>query len=196
MVGDYVRVPVSGRKAIGVVWECDVSPDIDESKIRTILEKFDGVPLSKEMCDFVDWVSHYTLATKGMVLKMVLSVPKALESPKQKVGVKFTGESPTRLTPSRKKVMELASSDKVWNKSDLSRESGTSSSVINGLLKDGILESAIISNDDSIYGKLTDIPPPPDTFTNEQELAVSELRHTRFRKQFFHDITRWHHGFG
>ena len=108
MVGDYVRVPVSGRKAIGVVWECDVSPDIDESKIRTILEKFDGVPLSKEMCDFVDWVSHYTLATRGMVLKMVLSVPKALESPKQKVGVKFTGESPTRLTPSRKKVMELA----------------------------------------------------------------------------------------
>lgn len=175
-IGDFVRVPVASRKLVGIVWRTADAPpdDIPLSKLRTILEKLDISPLDSITCEFIEWVSNYTLAPMGMVLRMVLSSPSLLQPAKTTMGVRFTGLSPSRSTKSRESVMRLSSPDKVWKISDLSRTAGVSSSVIKGLVKSEVLESAPLPSR-SLVSLAGDIPPSPDTFTSEQQIAVDEL---------------------
>ena len=178
-IGDFVRVPVASRKLIGIIWQSpnsDPNPDnLSPDKIREILEKFEGAPLPHEVCQFIDWVSHYTLAPKGMVLRMVLSVPKALEPSIPKIGIRFCGTSPSNLTKSRQKVMAFAAANKIWQLTDLSRKASVSPSVLKGLLSEGILEQVQM-----VPSLLPPTPPqklpPPPSFTKEQKTSVQELR--------------------
>jgi len=80
--GDYVRVPFGRKSVWGVAWG-EASGEVEEKKIKSIEQVATHLPpMSKTMRTFIDWVAWYTLAPSGMVLKMALPVPAALESPK------------------------------------------------------------------------------------------------------------------
>src|SRR5262245_31372385 len=71
--GDVVSVPLGKKTALGVVWG-EGKATIDPKKIRLVSSKYDLSSLSKPMREFIDWVAWYTLAPRGMVLKMVFPI--------------------------------------------------------------------------------------------------------------------------
>ncbi|MCK7472838.1 MAG: hypothetical protein MZV49_03495 [Rhodopseudomonas palustris] len=58
---------------IGVVWADNPNPDPRlHNRLKDISEKLDLPPLRPELRSLVDWVANYTLAPRGMVLRMTL----------------------------------------------------------------------------------------------------------------------------
>lgn len=145
--GDYVQVPLGPRKVAAVVWDDGQSEAaVDPAKLRLVEGRFDCPPLAQEMRRFVDWLADYTLSFPGMVLKGVLRVPAALEPEKPMQGLRLAGDKPERLTPARRKVLDVleASSQNVWTRSGLASAAGVTASVVQGLEKAGTLEPALI----------------------------------------------------
>ena len=71
-IGDVVAVPLGARDAMGVVWgESEARPGL-HNRLKDIDAKLDLPPLKEELRQFIDWTANYTLAQRGMVLRMAL----------------------------------------------------------------------------------------------------------------------------
>ncbi len=73
--GSLVLVPFGRKKdQIGLVCEIiDVLPKkIEKIHIKKIISVFENIVLNEKLIQFVDWIADYTLAPKGLVLKLVL----------------------------------------------------------------------------------------------------------------------------
>lgn len=137
--GDFVRVPLGPRKLSGVVWGADQG-DVDERKLKTVIEKLPVPPMAEVTRKFVDWVAGYTLSSLGQVLKMAMSVPDALEPPK---GVKaFRAADPIpdiKMTPTRERVLQVLQNGPPLGASEAALQAGCSPAVVAGLAKAGAL---------------------------------------------------------
>src|SRR4051812_7616636 len=69
--GSIVAVPLVGRLTLGVAWG-EPKDNYSHNRLKDIEIIYDAPPLSEELLKTVDWVSRYTLATPGMVLRSVL----------------------------------------------------------------------------------------------------------------------------
>jgi len=172
--GDIVEVPLGTRDVVGIVWDDPPDPEIGHNRLRPVEAKFDASPIPKAVRAFVDWVADYTLAQRGMVARMVLRAPGALEPETPIVGVRRAGPKPERMTAARRRVLDQIEGDLAWSKSGLAAAAGVSSSVVQGLVDAGTLEIVML-------------PPPaaaplPDPnfgatiLTDEQEAAANVLR--------------------
>jgi primosomal protein N' (replication factor Y) len=137
--GDIVAVPLGTRESLGVVWDDPPDPEIGHNRLRPVSEVFAAPPLSREIRAFVDWVADYTLTSRGMVLRMVLRSPGALEPEAPVPGVRRAGPEPQRMTAARARVLEVAG-EETWTKSDLAATAGVGSGVVQGLVDAGTLE--------------------------------------------------------
>ena len=143
--GDYVQVPLGTREVAAVVWDNHKEAgSVDPSKLRYVISRFDCPPLNEDMRRFVEWVAGYTLGPPGMVLKMILRVPAALDPPQPLTGLRFTGEKPDRQTAARQRIMEFCDQGLSWTKSGLAHAAGVTPSVVDGLLKLGVLEPVLL----------------------------------------------------
>lgn len=142
--GDYVQVPLGPRKVAAIVWDSETQDKVAPKKLRSVISKFDCPPLSLEARKFVDWVATYTLSPPGMVARMVLRTPGALDPLPATQAVRYAGKEPEKLTDARKRILELTREGMAWTKSGLSHAAGTSASVINGLIKQEVLENVEI----------------------------------------------------
>ena len=142
--GSIVKVPLGPRTVIGVVWDDERSETVDPKKLRSIVEVYDVPSISHDIRRFVDWVARYTLSSPGLVARMVVRLPKALSEDKPIMGVRIKGEKPSRMTPAREKVLALADGGQAWSKSNLATAAGVTSSVVDGLVKVGALETIIL----------------------------------------------------
>ena len=138
--GDYVQVPLGNREVAAVVWD-EQDNQVDPKKLRDVIAKFDCPPMKQTMRKFIEWIAGYTVSHPGMVLKMVLRVPTALEPEAPMQGLKFTGTPPERLTPARRQIMEFADHGLSWTKSGLAHAAGVTPSVVDGLAKLGVMET-------------------------------------------------------
>ncbi|MDH5748446.1 MAG: primosomal protein N', partial [Rhodospirillales bacterium] len=141
--GDFVTVPLGARIATGVVWG-EGSGDVADKKLKEVLIRLETPPLPLESLRFVDWVSAYSLAPAGAVLKMVMSVPAALEPPKTINLYSLAGETgpdtgKLRMTPARLRVMEALSVMPSLTAADLVREAAVGPAVVKGMAEAGIL---------------------------------------------------------
>ena len=76
--GDVVSVPLGNRTATAVVWAENPDPNPRlHNRMKDVEEKLDVPPLKPELRNFVDWMSGYTLAPRGMVLRMALRMGEA-----------------------------------------------------------------------------------------------------------------------
>lgn len=138
--GDFVLAPIGPMKRIGVVWDDGSSAGkkpIDPKKLKSIIQRIDAPPLPAASRRFAEWVARYTLAPKGMVLKMMMSAPQVFEEAQPRWGYKLAGPSPSRLTAARKRVLERAAGGLVWPKAALAEAAGVSSGVIDSLADAG-----------------------------------------------------------
>lgn len=170
--GDIVRVPLGSRQVAGVV----VGPATDvvsPERLRGVEEKFDCPPLAHELLEFIAAVARYTLSPPGMVMRMVLRSPVALDPPAPGEGYRFTDVLPERMTPARQRVLEHAPAGLVWTRPGLAHAAGVSSSVVGGLITAGTLEPA------PIPPPLAADPPNPDQahpeLSSDQHAAAEQV---------------------
>ena len=93
-----------------MVWAENANPDPRlHNRLKDVSEKLDVPPLKEELRSLVDWVSNYTLSARGMVLRMTLRMGEHLGPERMRMGVRLIGEPPKRLTPARRRVIEVLS---------------------------------------------------------------------------------------
>ena len=147
--GSVVQVPIGPRQVIGVVWDGDDDASalkLDPKKLRPITLVFDCPPLSKEMRDFIDWVASYTLSPPGLVARMAIRAPAALDPEPMVEGLRYLGGQPERMTPARTRVLELAATqEQPWTRRGLANAANASLSVIDGLVAQGVFETLFLA---------------------------------------------------
>ncbi len=160
--GSIVQVPLGPRQVIGVVWDGPEGGEVDPRKLRPIEKVFDCPPIDKDMRSFLDWVAGYTLSPPGLVARMALRAPAALDPDPMVEGLRFSGTVPERMTSARRKVLDLAGDGLSWTKSGLAHASGVSASVIDGLAAQGVFETVFL-------------PPPPLVAKPDVDYAQARL---------------------
>src|SRR3974390_2008090 len=173
--GDVVCVPLGPREVGAVVWAENAKPDPRlHNRLKDVGEKLDVPPLKEELRALVDWVANYTLSARGMVLRMCLRMGEHLGPERVRMGVRLVGESPRRLTPARRRVIELLSDGLLHGKSEAAKEAGVSAGVIDGLVDEGTLLA------EPMPRALPPEPPDPayaqPEFGRQQRPAVDMMR--------------------
>jgi primosomal protein N' (replication factor Y) (superfamily II helicase) len=171
--GAIVRVPLGPREVAGVVWDGPGEP-VDPRKLRAISAVFDCPPLDADMRRFIDWVAAYTLTPPGLVARMALRAPAAFDPEPLIDGLRLAAGVPERLTPARRRVLELAGDGMAWTRSGLAHAAGVSPSVVDGLVSQALFEPVrlapppVVAAPDPHYAK-------PD-FTPEQADVAASMR--------------------
>jgi len=149
--GAVVRVPLGGREVLGVVWDRDSEAEgnaerVPAERLKWVQARYQTPPILEVQRRFVDWVAGYTLAPPGAVLRMALSVPKALDPPRPVTGYRLGAGAEEILagikpTPARKKIVAVLADGPSRPLTDLARAAGVGASAIKGLAKAGVLET-------------------------------------------------------
>jgi primosomal protein N' (replication factor Y) len=139
--GDYVRVPIGRREAIGVVWSDAADQSIDKAKLKYVQHKFDFPALPAVHRQFLDWVARYTMSEPGAVLKMTLSAMEALEPPKSSLSYTLPDILPQKLSSSRKKIADVLSDGILRRASEIAEAAGCTPSVIRSMAAAGQLRA-------------------------------------------------------
>src|SRR5512140_225287 len=173
--GDVVCVPLGPREVVAVVWAENAKPDPRlHNRLKDVGEKLDVPPLKQELRALVDWVANYTLSARGMVLRMCLRMGEHLGPERVRLGVRLIGEPPKRLTPARRRLIDVLSDGLLHGKSEAAHEAGVSAGVIDGLVDEGTLATEPMPR--------VVAPPPPDPsfaapfFSRQQRTAVDAMR--------------------
>jgi len=173
--GDVVCVPLGTREVVGVVWAENAKPDPRlHNRLKDVGEKLDVPPLKPELRALVDWVANYTLSARGMVLRMCLRMGEDLGPERVRTGVRLAGPPPQRMTPARRRLIELLSDGLLHGKSEAAREAGVSAGVVDGLVDEGTLAVEAMPR--------APAPPAPDPsfeipeFSRQQRTAVDAMR--------------------
>ncbi len=136
--GDFVDVPLGAREASGVVWS--VGDRAGGANLKSVIGRRDFPPLREPLRQFVDWVARWTLAPRGMVLRMGVRAPDSAGPEAPRVGVRLTGAPPERMTPARGRVL-AAAGGLAFGKSALAEAAGCSTAVIDSMVDQGALEA-------------------------------------------------------
>src|SRR5258708_21671811 len=136
--GDLVRVPLGTPECTGVVWADNATPNPRlDNRLKDVAAKLDIPPLRPELRKFVDWVSAYTLSSRGMVARMALRMGEHLGPERLRVGVRLAGPPPEPLTAARRAGLHLLADGLARGKADAAHEAGVSIPAINGLIGQG-----------------------------------------------------------
>ncbi|ACE98738.1 primosomal protein N' [Rhodopseudomonas palustris TIE-1] len=173
--GDVVAVPLGAREVLGVVWAENPNPDPRlHNRLKDVAEKLDVPPLRDELRRMVDWVSTYTLSARGMVLRMCLRMGEHLGPERQRMGVRLVGSPPQRMTPARRRLLQILSDGLLHGKSDVAKEAGVSPGVIDGLVDEGTLQVEQMPRENPAPEPDPDFAPAD--FSPEQARAAETMR--------------------
>ncbi|MDE2264849.1 MAG: primosomal protein N', partial [Alphaproteobacteria bacterium] len=105
--GMVVCAPLGSRESLGVVWG-KAEGAVGDNRLKEAVP-LEGQPaLPAGLCDFVDWVSHYTLTPPGLVLAMALRSRQAFEAEIPRTAYVKGEALPKRMTPTRQRVLDIA----------------------------------------------------------------------------------------
>ena len=138
--GSFVRVPLGRREVIGVVWG-PAGGGLAPARLKAILGVIETPPLGQPLRDFIDWVAAYTLSPTGAVLRMAMSVPKALEPRPPRIAYGPGHREPERMTAARARVLAAAAEGPPRPAVELARAAGVGASVVRGLARMGALDA-------------------------------------------------------
>jgi primosomal protein N' (replication factor Y) len=109
-----------------------------------------------------------------MVLRMCLRMGEDLGPERVRMGVRLVGPPPQRMTPARRRLIELLSDGLLHGKSEAAKEAGVSAGVVDGLVDEGTLTVEAMPKPLA--------PPAPDPayavpeFSRQQRTAVDAMR--------------------
>src|SRR5271170_7006692 len=146
--GSFVNVSLGQRRLTGVVWD-GLGDGLPEDRLKPVIETLPTPQLPAELRRFVERVAAYTMAPPGSVLRMTMSVPEALLSPRPR---RLCAASPagaaalagaameTRLTTARRRVLELLSGGPPMPAAQLARLAACGTGVVRDLIAKGLVE--------------------------------------------------------
>jgi primosomal protein N' (replication factor Y) len=141
--GAFVRMPLGARVATGVVWGARATGGDNLKSIAAVL---DWPPLRAPLRDFIDWTARWTLAPRGMLLRMAIRAGEVAEPPAPKFGLVATGKQPNRMTEARARVLTaLSETNAPTPKAALAARAACSTGVIDGLVADGALKAVALA---------------------------------------------------
>ncbi|MCP5432315.1 MAG: primosomal protein N' [Alphaproteobacteria bacterium] len=138
--GSFLAVPLGPREVLGVAWG-EGSGAISSVRLKEVGGLLDEPALPEEVCEFVDWVSRWTLAAPGNVLALALRSAPIGEEARTVTRLVATGAAPGRMTPKRALVLDVARERGPLEPGALAREAGVGSGVVRGLMAEGALEA-------------------------------------------------------
>ncbi len=184
-IGDLVEVPF-GKRYLPAVVIGSVEGQVEVSKLKRVLSKYDLPGIPEEMMNFVVWVSAYNMVSAGSVLKMVLSAPQALLPPRQIkafVNAFDMQKQGVKLTPGRKRVLDYLADNKTRTVQEIIEFARVTPAIIRGLQRSGLIDSVAITEKNLIETHKTKKVVTP-VFNLEQGKAVSKLLNS-LREQTF-----------
>ena len=175
-VGHIVRVPWGKEEQIGVVWKIGKSSKLPDGKIKPIIEAFNFPPLSAQLINFIKFVADYNLAFLGLVLKMVISVRGVFDNAQTTTLYKLSGktlaEAKLKNSDARWHVMDLLR-HAPYTKSEICKGAGVTVSVVNTLIKSGILLPHIVEKKKEFSSPISNYQTV--SLTTEQTEAAQNL---------------------
>ncbi len=184
--GSFVAVPLGGRESLGVVWDGDPDPGLPAARVKPLLAVFDAPPMTPTLRRFVEWVAAYTLSPPGMVLRMAMSAPAALEPAAQRAGwqrapVPEGAPEGARLTASRQRVLAALAEGQVMSGTDLAEAAKVSPGVVRGMADAGLLVPALLP---PVAFPAPDPAHPGPVLGAEQQAAAAALRASVAAREF------------
>ena len=171
--GQLIRVPFGSRRLTGCVWQTQRDKGY-HSKYRGTLRVGDVLPLSlnQDVRAFIDWSAAWTCSPRGGFLRLALGGVKDIMpyKPLSRLVVAQSTDTTTPPTPQQTSVVQhvAANPHVVYrSKSALARTCGVSVSVVETLVRRGLLQS-----------KEDDYPPLAEsqsTLNDEQKRARDSL---------------------
>jgi primosomal protein N' (replication factor Y) len=143
-----MRVPLGQRRLVGVVWD-GAGEELPAERLKPVLEVLPAPGLQPELRRFIERVATYTIAPLGAVLRMAMSVPDALEPPRQRrlcavscAGLAALSESADvkPLSPARRRVLAALRDGLPMVPAELARIAGCGPGVVRELFAAGLLE--------------------------------------------------------
>ena len=177
--GTFVEVPLSGRIANGVVWDgptVKLGKIVAFKKLKPIASTLDVPPMGEDLRRFVDWVSAYTLANQGAVLRMCLSSPAALKpvpTARHFIGKDAVPDG-VRLTPARENILAVLADGEPRTASEIAELAAVSTSVVRGFEKAGAIEALELSVD--LPFKAPNLSVAGPVLSDEQTVAAGAIR--------------------
>jgi primosomal protein N' (replication factor Y) len=174
--GDFVTVPLGGRRLAGVVWDGEADAGLPESRLRDIVAVIDAPPMTASLRRFVDWVAAYTLSPPGAVLRMAMSAPAALDPPAPQAGWRAAAApaAGARMTPPRARVLALLADGAARAGGEIARAAGVAPAVLRGMADAGLVEPALLPRRPRFAAPDTARPGP--ALGPEQDAAAAALR--------------------
>ena len=174
--GDLVIAPLGPRQTIGVVWAMREEGTREHPNLKSLIGKADMPALPKGLVEFVDWTARWTLAPRGLVLRMALHDAGGGPPDVPRIGVRLGGAAPERMTPARRRSLDAAARlapGALLTKRELALEAGVSASVIDALIDAGALEAVAVPPESR--GASRPRPTAPRLY-DAQEAASEALR--------------------
>jgi primosomal protein N' (replication factor Y) len=142
--GDLVEVPFGPRQVIGAVWDARVSATgsgpIAAARLKSVRRRLDAPPLPPPLRRLVEHVAAVTLAPLGGALKLVLSVPAALEPPAPKQGVVAADAAAAEVRSAPRRRVLAAIADRVpRSAAEIARRAGVGAGVVQAMTRAGLL---------------------------------------------------------
>ncbi len=141
--GDVVAVPLGSRLRAGVVWGPGTG-EVARRKLKPIDRPLDIPPLPEVLRRFVDWVADYTVTPRGAVLAMVLRAAAETRD-RPRIAYELGGPPPERLSPERRRVIDLLRDSPPRLAADIAAEAGVGAGVVRGLVGAGTLVPVTIA---------------------------------------------------
>jgi primosomal protein N' (replication factor Y) (superfamily II helicase) len=147
--GSFVLVSFGPQARIGIVWDAPFADakEVANGKLKAVAGVLADVPpLPTLSLRFAEWVARYTLSPLGMVARMMMGPAALFERVVPRLGVRRNdGQSrPARMTPARKRVLDVADDGLIRAKGALASQAGCSTAVIDGLVAAGALVEVAI----------------------------------------------------
>lgn len=149
VLGSIVRVPWGREQQIGVVWKLGKSSNLDDKKIKSVIEVLNFPPLSNELRKFISFVAAYNMAFLGLALKMAISAKGAFEGQKMTTLYKLSGktlsEAKLKNSDARWRVMDLLKHFP-YTRTEIAAGAGVGQSVIKTMIDAGVLSPVMVEN--------------------------------------------------
>ncbi|NOX72197.1 MAG: primosomal protein N', partial [Alphaproteobacteria bacterium] len=139
-LGAFVEVPLGPRKVLGVVWGMGTG-GFDLKKARSILKVLDVAPMRAEMQEFLTRVGEYTISPLTGMLRLATRAPGLMDPMSMRKVYALGSAEPDRMTQARERVIAVLEEHGGlrFTLGELAEMAGTSSSVIKGLVKQGVV---------------------------------------------------------
>ncbi|WP_420558235.1 primosomal protein N' [Roseovarius sp.] len=174
-LGAFVEVPLGPRKVLGVVWGAGAG-DYDLSKIRSVIRVLDAAPMREELQAFIAKAADYTLTPLPAMLRLATRAPGLGDPPSMQKIYRLGEGRPDRDTEARRKVIAVLEEygGLGFTLKEVSDMAGVTSSVVKGLVKQGVVREEDTPRD-APFPRL-DPGRPGAELTEDQAVAAEALR--------------------